>query len=56
MVTYPYSSTNVYPNGPIVGSDDSIFYPQFELSHKGEPVCINEYAARIAQGKSTHVI
>ena len=39
------------------GEDGSEFYPHYELTSKGEPICINEYATKIAsQGPNTHVI
>ena len=37
-------------------SDASSFCPWFELNHLGEPICLNEYACRIAEGESTHVM
>ena len=30
--------------------------PQFELTHYGEPICISEYACRIARNDSVHVL
>ena len=40
-----------------LGVDDSEFFPQYELTHLGQPICINEYATEIAaQGPQTHVI
>ena len=40
-----------------VGVDDSVYFKWLELTSLGEPICINEYATRIAQvGKSIHVV
>ena len=41
---------------PPAGIDESEFFQRFELTHEGEPICINEYATRIARSKGTHVI
>ena len=42
------------------GHDGSInyptIYPWFELTCQGEPICINEYATRIASEKCNYVI
>ena len=38
------------------GSVSSLQFPQFELNHLGEPMCINEYASRIAAGGNTYVL
>ena len=37
------------------GEDESKYFKHFELTHTGEPININEYAAEIAQHKRTHV-
>ena len=40
-----------------IGSDGSEYFKWLELTQLGEPICINEYATRIAQvGSSIHVI
>ena len=40
-----------------VGLDNSEYFKWLELTSLGEPICINEYATRIAQiGSSVHVI
>lgn len=31
-----------------LGDDNSSFYPQYELSKDGKPICINERASKIA--------
>ena len=36
--------------------DDSKFVPHYEMTSRGQPICINEYATEIAEGKHTHVI
>ena len=42
------------------GKDGSTMYPTiypwFELTCQGEPICVNEYATRIASDRFTHVI
>ena len=37
-------------------SDGSLFRQTFELTNIGEPICISEYACKIAGNKSTHVL
>ena len=37
-------------------SDKSEYQPQFELTHRGEPINMTEYAVKISAHKSTHVI
>ena len=41
---------------PGVASDSSEHTQKYALTYLGEPIGITEYAARIAQGQSTHVI
>ena len=38
------------------GTDDSDYLPYYELTSLGEPICLNEYATRIAGNEATHVI
>ena len=38
------------------GSDASLYHQWMELTAYGEPICINEYASRIAALKSVHVL
>ena len=37
-------------------AEESEYYRWMELTAYGEPICINEYATKIAALKSTHVI
>ena len=32
------------------------WYPQFELTYVGEPICINAFSNQIAEEMNTHVI
>ena len=41
---------------PATSPDDTDFYPQYELTIFGQPICLNEYATSIATGPSTHVL
>ena len=36
--------------------DGNTFYPWFEVTYLGEPICINEYGTDIASGPNTHVM
>ena len=38
------------------GADGSKFENHYELTNAGQPICINEYATRIAEGPNTHVL
>ena len=39
-----------------MGKDESSLYPWLELTHDGEPICLNEIATGIADHSGTHVI
>ena len=50
-------SSNPNEEDQLIPEDKSSFYPWTELTYKGEPICINEYATRIAKtSESAHVI
>ena len=40
---------------PPKGSDGSLHVKMYAITYFGEPICLNEYAARLAAGPSTHV-
>ena len=39
-----------------LGSDGSSHENSYAITHLGEPICIAEYATRLAAGPSTHVL
>ena len=39
-----------------LGSDGSAYERNFAVTYLGEPICITEYAVRLAAGSSTHVL
>lgn len=40
----------------LVGQDGSLFDNTFAITCLGEPICLSEYATRLAKGSSTHVL
>ena len=40
----------------MIGEDGSHLYPWLELTHLGEAICLNEYAANIARHNNTHLL
>ena len=56
LITYEENHENTGRTDESRHSDESSFYPWFELNQLGEPICLNEYTCRIATGSNTHVI
>ena len=40
----------------LAAQDGSLFDNTFAITCLGEPICLSEYATKIAQGSSTHVL
>ena len=45
------------PNTKVQNSTNaSEIYPWFELTHLGEPICLNEHLCEISKGEGVHVL